>query len=363
MVSKACLVGAYQRKLEEIAARGVALLALTPPSWRDARGTLTLERAHTTGYELSAEPVRFNGRFHIHYYPGLQRRLGAFRPDIVHIDEEPYNLATFHAMRLARRQGARTLFFSWQNIARRYPPPFAQIEAWVLRHADYGLFGTVEAMETWRTKGYAGPSAVIPQFGVDSELFFPAESREERPFTIGFAGRFVPEKGLDGLLRAAAGLAGDWRVRLAGGGPEQPALERLAGELGIAGRVRFEGHIPSTEMAGFYRGLDAIVLPSRTLPNWKEQFGRLLIEGMACGIPVIGSDSGAIPEVIGEAGLVFPEGDVDALRVHLRRLMMDEALHRRLAQAGRERVLAHFTQAKIAADTVRVYHEMVGADV
>jgi glycosyltransferase involved in cell wall biosynthesis len=360
MVSKACLVGAYQRKLEEIAARRVDLMVVTPPVWRDARGELALERAHTTGYELVAEPVRFNGNFHLHYYPGLKRHLKAFRPDIVHIDEEPYNFATFHAMRLARRSGARTLFFAWQNIARRYPPPFAQIEAWVLRHADYGLFGTAEAMEVWHAKGFTGPSAVIPQFGVDPELFTPAKAREERPFTIGFAGRFVREKGLDVLLHAAAGLAGDWRVRLAGGGPEESALERLAGELGITEQVHFQGHIPSTGMAAFYRGLDVLALPSRTLPNWKEQFGRLLIEGMACGVPVIGSDSGAIPEVVGEAGLIFPEDDVDALSALLRRLMADERLRQHLAQAGRDRVLAHFTQAKIAADTLRVYHEMVG---
>jgi glycosyltransferase involved in cell wall biosynthesis len=169
----------------------------------------------------------------------------------------------------------------------------------------------------------------------------------------------VGEKGLDVLLRAAAGLDGSWRIHLAGGGPAQAALEALAAELGLAGRVHFVGHVPSTEMVAFYQGLDALVLPSRTLPNWKEQFGRLLIEGMACGVLVIGSDSGAIPEVIGEAGLIFPEDDVDGLRALLRRVMADEELRRQQARAGRERVLAHFTQAKIAEDTVRVYGEML----
>jgi glycosyltransferase involved in cell wall biosynthesis len=200
---------------------------------------------------------------------------------------------------------------------------------------------------------------VIPQFGVDPDIFTPAETHEAQIFTMGFAGRLVPEKGLDVLLRAASGLNGSWRIHLAGGGPAQPALEALADELGIAGRVHFVGHVPSIEMPVFYRGLDVLVLPSRTLPNWKEQFGRLLIEGMACGVPVIGSDSGAIPEVIGEAGLIFPEDDVDGLRAHLLRVMVDEGLRRRLAHAGRERVLAHFTQARIAEDTVRVYGEML----
>lgn len=112
MLSKACVVGAYQRKLEEMARLpGIELRVLVPPSWRDDRGVLVLERAHTEGYDLRTTPIRFNGHFHIHYYPRFGDELRAFRPDIVHIDEEPYNLATWHALWHARRTGARTLFF------------------------------------------------------------------------------------------------------------------------------------------------------------------------------------------------------------------------------------------------------------
>src|SRR2546430_1576859 len=122
MVSKACLVGAYQRKLEELAQRGIELTVIVPPSWRDESGEVRLERTYTTGYRLLVEPIRFNGYYHLHYYPGLARRMAEFRPDIAHIDEEPYNLATWHALRLAREYGARSLFFSWQNLLRSYPP-------------------------------------------------------------------------------------------------------------------------------------------------------------------------------------------------------------------------------------------------
>jgi len=129
MLSKACVVGAYQRKLEEMARLpDIELRVLVPPSWRDDRGELALERAHVEGYDLRVTPIRFNGHFHAHYYPRFGQEVRAFRPDIVHIDEEPYNLATWHALWHARRSGARTLFFSWQNIARRYPPPVAWLE-------------------------------------------------------------------------------------------------------------------------------------------------------------------------------------------------------------------------------------------
>jgi len=100
-------------------------------------------------------------------------------------------------------------------------------------------------------------------------------------------------------------------------------------------------------------------LPSLTRPNWKEQFGRVLIEAMACGVPVIGSDSGEIPNVIGDAGLIFPEGDIVALRDSIARMLADPERRARYAEAGRQRVLAEFTQAQIAAATVRVYREIL----
>ena len=152
MVSKANVVGIYQRKLEEIARLGVDLLALTPPSWRDERGELLLERVYTRGYRLEATPIHFNGSFHLHYYPALARHLAAFRPDIVHIDEEPYNVASWQALYHARRHGARAVLFSWQNINRRYPPPFVWGERWVLRHIDHLIAGTDSAAQVWRGK-------------------------------------------------------------------------------------------------------------------------------------------------------------------------------------------------------------------
>ena len=126
LLSKACVVGAYQKKLEEIARHeDVALTVVVPPEWRDERGTLRLERTYTTGYDLRVEPIALNGHFHVHYYPRLGQVMQEVQPDVVHIEEEPYNLATFQALRLARRLKAHTVVFTWQNLHRRYPPPFS----------------------------------------------------------------------------------------------------------------------------------------------------------------------------------------------------------------------------------------------
>ncbi|MEW6254007.1 MAG: glycosyltransferase, partial [Planctomycetota bacterium] len=350
MLSKACVVGAYQRKLEEMAALPeVTLRVLVPPSWRDAaRGELRLERAHVTGYDLRVTPIRFNGSFHLHHYPQFGREVRAFRPDIVHIDEEPYNLATWHALWHTRRAGARTLFFSWQNIARRYPLPFRLGERWVLRTVNYAIAGTQSAADVWRAKGYAGPLAIIPQFGVDPDVFAPAERpRSGEAFVVGFVGRLVEEKGGAHLLDALARLDGAWRLDVIGEGPQRAALADQARRLGIADRVTF-GTLPSTRMPDFYRRIDALAVPSLTRPNWKEQFGRVIVEAMACGVPVAGSSSGAIPDVTGEGGLIVPEGDSTALAEALRRLQAAPDLRRTLGQRGRARVLAHYTQAQVA---------------
>jgi glycosyltransferase involved in cell wall biosynthesis len=112
-------------------------------------------------------------------------------------------------------------------------------------------------------------------------------------------------------------------------------------------------------MPAFYRTVDIVVLPSRTQANWTEQFGRVLIEAMASGAVVVGSDAGEIPHVIGDAGLVFPEGEVAALRACLAGLLADAGRRRVLAAQGRARVLAHFTQRHIAEQTVQVYEEMM----
>ncbi|MFQ5420855.1 MAG: glycosyltransferase family 4 protein, partial [Anaerolineae bacterium] len=112
-------------------------------------------------------------------------------------------------------------------------------------------------------------------------------------------------------------------------------------------------------MPAFLRQLDVLVLASRTLPNWQEQFGRVLVEAMACETAVIGAETGEIPHVIGDAGLTFPEDDVAALRAHLQRLMQLPEERAELGRRGRLRVLAKYTQSQIAAQTTAVYREMM----
>jgi glycosyltransferase involved in cell wall biosynthesis len=411
MVSKALVVGMYQRKLEEMAALpDVELTVAVPPYWREKTGhDLKLERSFTKGYALTVLPMRFNGHYHVHYYPGLGGLLDSVRPDILHFDEEAYNLSTWLAMHAAKRRGVRFAFFNWQNIPRRYPPPFRWLERDVFRHADLAIVGNEDAGTIIRDKGYEGLLEIIPQFGIDPELFAPkpdtalprafasagalpvrcsvpmadsTTSREgpptstepaplaasldelpghEAPFTIGFVGRLIQAKGLGVLMEAAAGLEAPWQLRVIGSGPERESLEQLAHALGIETRVEFVGQIGSTSMPAIMQSIDVLVGPSLTTSRWKEQFGRMLIEAMASEVPVIGSDSGEIPHVIGDAGLVVPEGSMEALRTALQRLQANSALRCDLGRAGRQRVLEHFTQQAVAVRTVDAYRRVLAS--
>ena len=175
MVSKALVVGAYQRKVEELAQQAdIALTVIVPPAWREGRSLERLDRAHTQGYDLIVAPLAFNGQFHLHFYPTLGRLLRQLRPDILHMDEEPYNLATWLALRQGQAVGARCLFFTWQNLVRRFPPPFDHFERASFRRASHAIAGNPTAVGVLRTKGYRGPMTVIPQFGVDPEHFLAA---------------------------------------------------------------------------------------------------------------------------------------------------------------------------------------------
>lgn len=362
MISKACVLGMYQRKLEELARLpDVDLHVVVPPYWREGPRRLLLEKMYTAGYRLHVLPMAFNGSFHLHFYPGLGRVFDQANPQVVHIDEEPYNLATFQAMHLSRQRGARAVFFTWQNLLRRYPFPFSSLERYNLAHCAYAIAGNQEAAQVLRSKGYSGATALIPQFGVDPELYRKdrTPTRPDRPFTIGYVGRMVEEKGVQVLLSAVAELQGEWSLRLIGDGPYLPRLHALCTQLGLGQRVVFQARLPSQDMPRQLNDLDVLVLPSLTRRNWKEQFGRVLIEAMACEVPVVGSSCGEIPNLVADAGEVFPEGSPQALRDALHRFLRSPELRADLSRRGRARVLAHYTQRQIALDTYAVYQQVL----
>jgi len=364
MLSKSLMRGSYQRKLEEMAKLpGVEqLTVIVPPFWREKKvEIIQLEKTFVRGYDLIVEPMAFNGSYHLHFYPGLAKWLKRLKPDIFHVDEESFNLATFQGVRLAHRSNTASVFYNYANIFRDYPQPFYYFEKYNFKYAQGAFACNQEAADILRRKGFTHPLDVVPQFGVDLDLFQNAEPprgfAQPALFTIGFAGRLIEEKGLESLVAAVSQLRGDWRLVLIGAGPLKERLQTQAVQLGVESKVEFVGSVNSTLIPSYFKGLDVLVLPSLTRPNWKEQFGRVLPDAMAAGVPIIGSDSGEIPNVIGEAGLIFPEGEVAALAACLQKLMDDTALRQSLIERGYQRVQTHFTQTQIAARHLALYQK------
>ncbi|HXH48146.1 MAG TPA: glycosyltransferase [Terriglobia bacterium] len=371
MISKALVVGAYHGKLREISKLGVDLSVVVPDRW----GGQKLEDLQADGYELLVTDCRFNAGIpersthHFHYYPGISNIVEREDWDVVHIDEEAFNFVTYHSARACGRKGRRVVFFSWQNLMKRYPPPFNFFEHWVFDKALAAIAGSEEVLEIMRRRGFSKPVSVIPQFGVDPSRFRRQEAETLRrklglngAFAVGFIGRIVQEKGLDTLVKALGLLPQDSVLVLIGSGPYRAKLESLVRELGLEKRIRWAPWVNSEEVPEYMNAFDALALPSRTTRAWKEQFGRVLIEAMACETYVVGSDSGEIPNVIGDAGLVFHEGDERALADQLRKLMGDSSLRESLGRRGRERVLERFTHAKIAMDTVDFYSRVCSSN-
>ncbi len=294
-------------------------------------------------------------------YGTLTFGLRRFRPDIVHVEEEPDSLAALQVClaRTACARRARLVFHTWQNVRRQMKPGVRALLRITLRAADAVLCASPEAEQVVRSFGFGGVTRTILSQGVDVRRFTPPASPPPAGrFAIGFVGRLAPEKGCTTLVEAAALLGPPFSLTLVGDGPERASLARRSEALGVADRIRFTGPLAHSLVPATLAGFDVLVLPSRTTPVWKEQFGRVLAEAMACAVPVIGSDSGAIPAVVGDAGLVFPEGDAAELAARLRQLRASPERRRGLGARGRERATREFSEDRLAEQTATFYREL-----
>ena len=144
------------------------------------------------------------------------------------------------------------------------------------------------------------------------------------------------------LLAAIEALPPAVKCLLAGDGPQVEELRAWMSRPGLSGRVFYVGLLDRARLWSFYKALDCQVLPSLTRSRWKEQFGGVLAEGMAMGLPLIGSDSGSIPEVIGPAGIAVAEADAGALASAIRRVAESPELRQRFSEAGKRRFREEF---------------------
>jgi len=240
--------------------------------------------------------------------------------DVVDIHEEPFSLAAAEVrlLKALRRNPAPYVLYTAQNLRKNYPIPFRWLERSALRNAAGISACNTEAARISQSKGFPGRARVIP-LGVDirddaatSLTVGDAANRPHPDITVGFVGRLVPEKGIDVLMDAVA-ASPRLQLRIAGAGPLASELDDRASARGISDRFEFVGTIAPASVGGFYRGIDVLAVPSLATKRWTEQFGRVAVEAMAYGTPVVSSDAGSLPDVVGGAGIVVAQGDAAAL--------------------------------------------------
>jgi glycosyltransferase involved in cell wall biosynthesis len=219
--------------------------------------------------------------------------------------------------------------------------------------------------------GYNGLLEVMPQMGVDPNFFSPLERKvtapvegskgSDRPFNIGYLGRLAHSKGIDLIFAAMRELRQQGLnvcVTICGSGEAEEALKQEAENQLVADLVIWRGAVRHEQAPKELGTFDVLVLPSRTTPAWKEQFGHVLIEAMAMGIPVVGSSSGEIPNVIGRSDLVFQEEDAQGLTVILERLIHDPQWWHHVSQYGIDRVRQHYSHERIAERLIELWQSI-----
>ena len=354
---------ANRAKLRALAGLGVSLTVAVPDRWAANDG-----RSHGTTWGddsgVRVVPVGVRGRMaepaRLHWNAKtLRRLLTDFRPELIHVEEEPWTQPTAVSLRLARRLGIRTVLCTSESLPRGQGLRQRFRRERSLRQA-HGIIATNRLALALVTKRRPTvPQLTLPQIGVTPA---PAVPRTPHPgLAIGFVGRLVPERGLDLLFRACVGLTGKWALTVVGTGPSQEELEALAERLGISARISWLGPLPREEVDRIWPRLDCVVFPARTTPRWVATAARGALYAMANGVTVVASDSGALPEIVGDTGRIVPEEDVPALTRTLQELYADRAECERLGAAGRRRLMDEFSDTAVAQKTLTFWRSLASA--
>ena len=362
-ISHAYVVGVNQGKLAAIAQHAeVGLLA--PKTWQ-SRGWNRAIALETPYPEIKTYPsnILFSGRGGAYIYNPFRiwQVLRQFKPDILQAEVEVFSLCALELALWSRITGIPLVIFGWENMERQL---FLRqwIRDFVLNTAPLIIVGNRDGKDVLKKWNYQGLIEVMPQIGVDEQMFTPKIAQaNQSEINIGFLGRIVPEKGIDLLIKAAEQLKQQrlsFKLIICGSGPTKPLLLQQAKQADITDSIVWRDAVAHDQVPQEIGKFDILVLPSRSVDTWKEQFGHVLIEAMAIGIPTVGSTCGEIPNVINHPELVFTEGNVEELAAILSRLVNNEGFRQTMGQYCLNRAHQCYTHERIAKQSVALWEKV-----
>jgi glycosyltransferase involved in cell wall biosynthesis len=366
------VVALNRRIAHEIARESHGRWEVTVVSPHEMRGDLRPTPFEPMDHEpcnIEVVPVHWPQQIHFMLYGSRLRNILSQKWDLIHSWEEPY-IASGAQIAFHAKKDVPLVFYTFQNLKKTYPPPFSSIEKYCLRRSAGWIAAgtTVEQVLLERKVGYeARPYDVIP-LGVDVQKFHRTAAQRTETLqelgwqpgvpVIGFLGRFVPEKGLDLLMRVLDGIQSPWRVLFIGSGPEEANLRTWASRH--RDQVRVVTNARHDDVPAYLNACDILCAPSQTAAHWREQFGRMLIEAFATEIAVIASDSGEIPYVVSDAGLVVGEKDEAAWQSAISDLLENPARRTDLASQGLARAHDNFAWPVIARRHIHFFEKLLG---
>jgi L-malate glycosyltransferase len=373
VLSHAGVLEVNRAVFQELARLGNDVAMVVPRAWKGdlIRGLRFEARDGDRSLRVVPLPVAFSGKGSLFFYrSSLRRALAGWEPELIFLDEEPWSLAALQTFLEFPR--AKITFFTKENLRKYIPWPFSSLERWVYRRAEGAFAVSDEVEQILRDKGFRGRvqrlyhsyEPTLFKTHTDSErvLIKSEFGIPDNVIVIGYFGRLTTEKGLLDLARALQILELDtalppWLFVCVGNGPAEAEIRQALTALPPK-RYQVLGALSHDRVGRLLAAVDVLVLPSRTTRRWKEQFGRILVEAMACGAAVVGSDSGEIPHLIRRSGggLVFPEGRPDELAACIARLLRAPELLEKHRVQGRQYVEQTLTHAKVARALAEKLH-------
>jgi glycosyltransferase involved in cell wall biosynthesis len=346
-----------------------SITTIAPSFFHGDLGPITAAAEPNEESGLQSLAVHLSGKIQLFFYDRKLREILREPWDAVHCWEEPFIIAGGQVAWWTPRQ-TPLFFWTGQNIAKRYPPPFSRIEQYCVDRCAGWMARGQTGVDALLSKGYGRrPHRAVP-LGIDTERFHPDPAARQHtisrlswsaagPPVVGYLGRFADEKGLRVLTAALDELHSEWRALFVGGGPLEVELQKWSRRHGD--RVRIVTAVDHGAVPAYLNAMDLLCAPSQTRSNWREVFGRMLIEAFACGVPVVASDSGEIPNVVKDAGLIVGERDQNGLAQALDNLLEHPGCRLELSARGLERARTVYSWTAVARQHLDFVEEVLAS--